>query len=873
MLGLLIGGFVFAAPAVAMEPERYELTSVSASLSTPQAGAHADFTTSFSLAAEDNKPFGLTRDVTVTLPPGLIGNPQNYPVCTFLQLGETPQESKCPQDAQVGVSEITLGGEINGTLTEPVYNMPTPGGDIVARFGLMAGGWPATINVRVDPRDYSLVAAVEGSPASAELVSAVTTFWGVPGSAAHDELRLTPQEALDRNLPPGGRPSGLRGVPFLSNPTDCTTTRQLTVTARSYQLPAKPSTMSTPFPEIIGCEKVSFQPAFTATPTNPEAAAPTGLNTVLRIPQNETENNLAPSALKKAVVTLPPGMTINPSAGDGLQACSPEQVGFGTGEASNCPAAAKIGAAELDVPALERTLHGSVYQRTPEPGQLFQFWLVSDEQGVHLKLPAEIEADPVSGQLTTVFAGIPSLGGNPQVPVEELRLNIFGGPRAPLTTPSSCGTYHTQFEFIPWSGRPPVVGETPMQITSGCNKGGFDPGFEAGTLSARAGSYSPFTMTLIREDGEANPQSLSVHLPDGLLAKLGGVPLCPESLAASAACPEGSRVGAVAAAAGVGGAPLWIPQPGKAATAVYLAGPYKGAPYSVITRVPAQAGPFDLGTVVNRAGIYVDPETATATIKTDPLPQILEGVPVSYRTVHVDVDRENFTLNPTGCTMKEIQATVTASNGAVANPSAPFKATNCAKLSYKPGLRLSFVGSTKRTGNPGVRAVLTQGPNQANTAAATVLLPSSQFIDNSHINNPCTRVQFNADACPKGSILGVATAVTPLLDEPLRGNVYFRSNGGDRELPDLVADLRGPIRVTLVGYIDSVKGRVRTRFLNVPDAPVTKFTMNLFAGKRSLIENSENLCKTGRRAKLVLEGQNGRIAKSTPRISAACSRR
>jgi hypothetical protein len=418
-----------------------------------------------------------------------------------------------------------------------------------------------------------------------------------------------------------------------------------------------------------------------------------------------------------------------------------------------------------------------------------------------------------------------------------------------------------------------------MQITQGCGKGGFAPGLTAGTKASFGGQFSPFTMTLTRQDGEANPKTLALHMPQGLLAKLGGIPLCSDADAATGACPVGSQVGTVTAATGVGGAPLWIPQPGKSPTAVYLAGPYKGAPYSIVAVVPAQAGPFDLGTVVTRAAIDVDPTTALATITTDPLPQILEGVPVLYRTIHVDVNRPEFTLNPTSCARKEIKATVVASNGAVAEPTAGFQATNCAKLGYSPKLKLSFKGATRRSGNPAVKAVLTQPANQANTAGATVILPSSEFIDQSHINNPCTRVQFNENACPASSILGTARAVTPLLDQPLEGPIYFRSNGGERELPDIVADLHGQIHITLVGFIDSVQkkgteiSRVRVRFQNVPDAPVTKFTTSFFGGKKGLIENHVNLCQGTHRAKLVFTGQNGRVSKSSPVIGTSCKKK
>jgi hypothetical protein len=877
LLAFLVPGQVASGSAgAAGEADRYALESIGVSLSTPQAGAHADLTTSFKLTEENNEPYGFTRDIIVSLPPGVIGNPQRFPRCSMAQLGESPAESKCPQDAQVGVSELRLGGENNGTLIEPVYNMTVPGGEIVARFGLFAGPYPAVVNVRVNPLDYSLIAAVEGAPAAAQLISGSTTLWGVPAAATHDALRLTPQEALKQELPAGGRASGQPEVPFLSNPTDCSTSRQLSIAAISYQLPDRPSTQTIPFPRISGCEKLTFNPKFSATPTNPEAAAPTGIDAVLEIPQNEAPRDLATSTLKRAKVALPEGLAINPAAGAGLVACDEAQVGLGSARPASCPAAAQIGSVELEVPALERTLKGTVYQRTPEPGNLFRFWVVADEQGVHLKLPAEIQANPLTGQLTTIFNGVEPLGGNPQLPFEELRLHVFGGPRAPLATPG-CGTYSTHYEFTPWSGNPAATGQAPMQITAGCLKGGFDPKLQAGTLSREPGVYSPFTLTLTRQDGEANFQSLAVRLPKGLLAKLAGVPLCPDDAAGSGNCPAASQVGSLATATGVGPAPLWIPQPGKVPTAVYLAGPYKGAPYSIVSRVPAQAGPFDLGTVVNRAGIYIDPETVKARIETDPLPQILAGVRLAYRTIHVEIDRRRFTLNPTGCAPKAIEATITAVAGSSATASDSFQVANCRKLRYRPKLKLSLRGQTRRTGHPAVRAVLRQAGGEANTAKATVILPPSEFIDQNHINNPCTRVQFQQQNCPKLSILGRASAVSPLLDKPLVGPVYFRSNGGARELPDIVADLHGQIHVTLVGFVDAVQkrgaesSRIRTRFLNVPDAPVRKFTIDLLGGaKRGLLVNSRDLCKTRRLARVVLLAQNGRSRSQDVRLRTGC---
>jgi hypothetical protein len=878
---LAFSGALLAWPVLALGAEEsYEIKSASVALSTNQAGAHADMTITVALSENEGLPLAQTRDLEFALPQGVIGNPQGVPRCSIAQLGNLPEESECPISSQVGVTQVRIAGLISGTFTEPIYNMEPPGGDIVARFGFYAAVYPTLVNVRFNPIDDTLTASVEGAASASGLLEARSTFWGVPAAPIHDEERLTPTEAFNNEVPPGGRPAGLPEAPFLSNPTDCSSERHLTVTARSYQQPQVPSVKTAPFPQIVGCGKLGFDPRFSLIPTNPEAAAPTGVDSTLEIPQDETPQGRATSALRNVAVTLPEGLTINPAAGDGLGACSAAEVGFEEPVASHCPDAAKLGSVEVEVPALEKTLNGSVYQRTPEPGNQFRFWVVTDEQGVHLKLPAEIKLDEHTGQLTTIFKGLSSIGGLPQLPFSELRLHIPGGPRAPLATPGHCGTYQTHYEFTPWSGRPASVGDTPMQITQGCGKGGFVPGLAAGTLDTSAGHFSPFTFTLTRKDGEANPASLEVTLPQGLIGKIAGVPLCSDAQAATGECQAASQIGQINAAAGVGGAPLWIPQPGKSPTAVYLAGPYKGAPYSIVAKVPAQAGPFDLGVVLNRAGIYVNPETAVLTVKTDPLPQILEGVPVAYRTLNVLVDRPNFTLNPTNCNRKQISAHVVATDGEVADPAVPFQATNCARLKYTPKLKLSFKGKTKRTGHPAVKAVLTQPPGQANTASTTAVLPSSEFIDQNHINNPCTRVQFNANACPQSSILGTVEASTPLLDQPLRGNLYFRSNGGERELPDVVADLSGAgIRIIQVGFVDSVgkKGsetrRIRVRFLNFPDAPLSKATLSFFGGKRGLLVNSTNLCAKQRTAKITYGAQNGLSQSSDVVIDTGCKKK
>jgi hypothetical protein len=426
-----------------------------------------------------------------------------------------------------------------------------------------------------------------------------------------------------------------------------------------------------------------------------------------------------------------------------------------------------------------------------------------------------------------------------------------------------------QTEFTSWKDDNPVVIDSPFQVNEGCG-GGFSPGFKAGTVDPTAGSYSPFVMQITRTDGEGDLAKLSATLPKGLLAKLAGVPLCGDAQAATGDCPAASQVGKVTIGTGSGPTPLYVPEAGKAPTAAYLAGPYKGAPYSLVVKVPAQAGPFDLGTVSVRNALNVDPVTAQVTASSDQLPQILQGIPIAYRDVRVEVNRPEFTINPTNCKPQKVTSVLTSTTGQTATPAAGFKASECGELGFGPSLKISLKGKMNRTGNPALKAVLKAPKGDANLAKTTVILPGSEFIDNAHINNPCTRVQFNANACPASSILGTAKATSPLVDQPLSGPVYFRSNGGERELPDLVADLNGPIHVTVVGFIDSVKGRVRTRFANIPDAPVSKFVLKMKGASKGLLANSRDLCSFTPRAKVQMTGQNGKTANSSLKLGTSC---
>lgn len=880
MKRLLAAGFVamlvLAAPARASVSE-FGLASVSASLTTYQAGDHPDFETTFELKTDPESepnafglkaPYASTRDVIVDLPPGLIGNPNAVEQCTLAQLETYAMEGGgCPNGSQVGVTKIYAYG-LTQTFTEPIYMMVPPAdGSAVARLGLIAGLAPTLIEAQVrseNPNDYGISAILENASGEERLVKAETALWGVPAAEGHDSERCTPEEAFHgcETSPP--RPPAGSAAPFMTNPVRCGTPLEVGFAVDSYQLPGQFSAMSASLEPIFGCDQIVVSPSLSVTPTTGEAGAPTGLEAELTIPQNEAVGGLASGQVRNATVTLPEGMTIAAGAADGLVACSHEEAGFGRREAAHCPDAAKIGTLEADVPALPGPLHGAIYQRSPEAGHLFRIWLIADELGVHLKIPGEVEVDKQTGQITSIFVD------NPQVAVARLELHLREGARAPLANPSSCGTYLTRWRLTPWSSVESVASESPMTIDRGCDGGGFSPRLSAGSTNPLAGAFSSFVATLTRQSREENVSGLDVTPPPGVSAKLAGVPRCEGQAAASGECPAASQVGSVIVASGPGPSPLWIPQPGKEPTAVYLSGPYRGAPLSLVVKVPAQAGPFDLGTVVTRAAIRVHPETARVTVSSDPLPRILEGVPVSYRTIQVDIDRPQFQLNPTSCKEMVVEAKATSVAGTIATPSARFQVGGCKELGFGPRLRLRLHGETNRGTHPGLTAVLKARRGDANLRRVEVALPHSEFLDQGHIRTVCTRVQFARGGCPAGSVYGHATASTPLLDRPLKGPVYLRASS--HQLPDLVAALRGEIEIDAVGRIDSVRGGIRTTFEAVPDAPIGTVVLTMAGGKKGLLVNSRNLCEAPARALVELDGHNGKDIERKPLLRNSCAR-
>ncbi len=872
VLLLMAAAWIWVSPhADAAPAPEFQVTEFGASFLAPQggsqmqAGAHPDISTNIQFATTVNaegKEAAIEnpKDIIVDLPEGLIGNPTVVAACPSVDLAQRSMAT-CEPDTQIGMAtlKIGLGTPEMFNFPVPVYNVEPPRG-VAARFGFNA-------------------------------FSAVTVLDAVVDAEGGYHLQMRSLKA-NQGLGVGGVTVTLSGVAastgsaFLTTPTSCATTPLgFGLSVNTWQNPGRVLTETIDHDGFVepllmtGCGRVPFSPTMSLEPTSREAGAPTGLKVKLAIPQSDDPNGIAQSDLRDADVTFPPGMTISPASADGLGACTDAQLGLGSTEPSTCPESSKLGTVMVTTPVLEEPLTGSVYLRPqasndPESGEMFRLAIemADPARGVDIKLPGTIKASKADGRL------IASFDENPQLPFSELQLDFKSGPRAALVNPPTCGTNNASAHLTGWSGAETTL-NVPMEVSSGCSAPNFAPGLEAGTANPVAGSFSPFTLRVTRQDAEQNISRIKATLPPGLLAKLAGVPLCGDAQAATGDCPAASQVGTTTVGAGAGSNPIYVPEAGRAPTAVYLAGPYDGGPYSLVVKVPAEAGPFNLGTVVVRNALRIDPTTTQVTAESDPLPQILQGIPISYRDVRVEITRPEFTLNPTNCSQFAVASLLTSAGGQTASPSVPFAVANCERLVFKPALALSVSGQTKRTGNPALKAVLTQPKGQnANIAKTTVILPKTEFIDQSHVNNPCTRVQFSANACPANSVLGTATAWSPLLEAPLTGPVYFRSNGGERQLPDLVADLDGQIHVTLVGFIDSVKvgkesSRVRTRFQNVPDAPVSRFVLQLKGGRRGLIENSKDLCETKPKATVKMEGQNGKPNDFEQKIGVGCGKK
>ena len=907
-----------------------------------QAGGHPyEAWTAFEMNREV-KPDGLfrgdggnLRNVRVDLPPGLIGNPTAVPQCPktrriALDLDKqngTPTDELCSPASVVGLAIITIASDSPGQVSHNpalVFNVEPPPG-VAASFAFNYLGSIATIDasVRADG-DYAVTVRSRYANNTAPVLGVRVALWGDPADPAHDSQRCLALSAadLESGVPPEcgaltgdepGTPYGPNSFPsslprkaFLTLPTSCTPpgvgleTKLNVDSWDSSSAPADtsfishlppgydPDDQSTWNPSTwgpaqgpTGCDELPFDPTFSAQPDSSLADSPSGLRVNLGFPQEGLDDpeGLATAHLKDARVTLPEGMTINPSAADGLTACTDAQVGFNSVSPTQCPEAAKIATVTATTPVLEAPLTGAVYigsqlSDDPESGDMFRIVLVlqNAERGIFVKLLGKVRADADTGRLETTFQG------NPQLPVSALSLRFKDGPRAPLAMPPDCGTKTVNASLSSWAGHL-VQRSDSFNITCTPDLGGFAPSFQAGTMNPTGGAFSPFAVRINRSDRQGYMSGLTIEMPPGLIGKLKDVPQCPDDQAAAGTCGIESRVGTTTVGAGPGTNPFYLDG------SVSLTGPYKGAPFGLSAAVRVIAGPFDLGMVVVRQAIFVDPIDAHITVVSDPLPTIVKGVPVRLRSIAVDVNRPGFTINPTSCAPKQIKVTMVSTTGAIHEATQHFQVGDCQALPFRPKLamRLTGRGQTTDGKHPGLRTVVTQAPGQANLRAASVRLPLSLALDpeNAQSDDLCEFEAGKRVDCPPSSIVGHAIAYTPVLNRPLEGPVYFvknvrvhpRTGRLIRTLPTLLIPLRGEVEIDLRAKTDVIDDKLVSTFPTVPDAPVSRFELTLNGGKRGILVAVRNICRRprGQIVDMEFDAQNGKRADRGVRMKTPCA--
>jgi hypothetical protein len=887
-----------------------------------QAGSHPyavsstiEFSSKFDPVSEKQVGDGSPKDLAFELPPGFVGDRAAVPTCStadFLKVEKSFEKgndglpfSACPSSTAVGVLRVAAPGAPKAGDLTAAYNLAPPPG-AAAKIGFIFINVPIALTIRVSPKyPYNLVATLNNTSDIEPVGASELTLWGNPASPAHDSERGKCLREKNSTCP-----VDITEKPFITLPRACTGALFTSYKANSWEEPGTyVNGLSTGALETNGCGKLSFGPTITAKPTTLAASSPSGLDFSLDVADEGLGNveGLANSDVKKAVVTLPEGFSVNPSIAEGLNVCTEEQLEAETAfsaPGAGCPNASKIGTVEVETPLLDENVSGALFQAVPyenPQGSLIALYMVikNPTLGILVTQSIRVEPDPVTGQLRTIADEIP------QLPFSHFKLHFREGARSPLASPPGCGTYNATAELTPWSGGTPITTDSAFQIITGpesgpCPSGGrppFHPGLIAGTINNAAGSYSPFNLRLFRSDSEQEITHFSIKLPPGITGKLAGIPFCPDAAIAAAkartgphggreelnspSCPAVSQIGRTLVGSGVG--PSLAYAPGK----LYLAGPYHGSAISLVAITAGVVGPFDIGTVVVREGFKIDPETAEVFIDStgsDPIPHIIKGIPVHLRDIRAYADRPEFVLNPTSCERTSTASTVLGSGldfGSEADDvpvtvSTPFQAADCASLSYKPELTLKLRGATARGGHPALRAILRPRAGDANSARVSVALPRSEFLDQGHIGTVCTRVQFKAGAgngaqCPAASIYGRATAYTPILSEPLTGPVILRSS--EHKLPDLVLALHGLVDFDAVGRIDSVNGGIRNTFETVPDVPVSKVVVDFQGGNKGLLENSTDLCRDSHRATAKYTGQNGKRFNYRPLMAVSCKKK
>ena len=867
----------------ALASEAVEAFSVTPS--TAQAGAHPDIEVSVALQSPGSPE--AAKDLTVDTPEGLFGNPNAIDRCSSVDFAQ----QQCPSSTQAGLVTIraNYAGETEKLLgTAPIYDL-APAAEQPALFGFVVPLLNIPIDIPVTVRtgsDYGLRFKVAGLTQLAPLAGADLTFWGFPAASSHDSQRFPkgtvacPGEAdtacLSKSIA-----AGLSVHPLTDNPSVCSgEALAVGLEVSTYQDPDHPTHTDAAYPETIGCQQPTFEPVLQASPTTREADSPSGLDLVLNDPQ-PLGLAATPSSIQRAVVTMPEEFTINPDAADGQGSCLDSEAGFGTELAGRCPDNSKIGTFQIASTALDGPLSGSIYIGTPQSGNQYRLFLIADGFGIHVHLLGSVRPDPITGRVIAYFEDLP------QVPFSSFQLHLFASDRGLMATPIRCDIYSVMAQFFPWNGALPDVKSTQFFVTESAPGGSLCPGetrpfhprLTAGTANPTAGAFSDFTLKLDRDDGDQFLGDLNFTMPPGFTGDLRGISYCPEAAIAMAAqssgraeqatpsCPSSSQIGTTNVAAGPGSHPF------HAVGKMYLAGPFKGAPLSLVAVTPALAGPYDYGTQVVRVALNIDPLTAQVRAVSDTVPSIIGGIPLRLRSIQVNIDREHFTINPTNCDALSVDSQGVGDEGTVANFSSYFHAVNCRSLPFKPKLAVRQFGGHKgtlRAANPALQFDLTTRPGDANIRSLAVTLPSAFEIDQNHLGNLCTEKELAATHCAGRQQIGEATTTTPLLDQPLTGPVYAVSGAGG--LPRLAFLLNGQVDLLPRAETKTVKTGLRTTVPVVPDAPIGHFHLIVFGGKHGYLSNTRSLCAHTPIVEVSYYGQNGKALTQRVKVKAACDR-
>ncbi|HEY1687692.1 MAG TPA: hypothetical protein VGF95_02395 [Solirubrobacteraceae bacterium] len=878
-------------------PGSFQMTA-----STTQAAAHENLTTAFNFAHEAS---GTTHDdvrtIVVNLPAGFDASNTAVPTCPLVDLlsftGEQGQLPDCPVASQLGkISfELTSGRAANAApahVTVPLYNMEVTSFGVAAELGFRTQLFSTVLLVSVRPGDDGLTVTTPNIP-QFEIHNVSVTVWGVPAAHEHDaergevcgaEFELPP---LCHNELGGPQHANVTPKPFLSNPTSCGS-HTATISADSWEEPLAWTEAQAEIAPTEECERVPFAPSLEVLPTTRAAETATGLNVTITVPQQwENPYSIATANLRDTTVTLPEGITINPSAGSGLAACSPAQYEAETSSSpvgAGCPQESKIGSIEIETPILAEVIKGAVYVATPYDnrsefgtpehpgGSLLALYVVAKDpvRGILIKVAGKVALNPVTGQLVTTFEN------TPQQPFSRFTLKFRPGATAPLVSPATCGSFTAQGALTPWSseiGRAHLISSQPFEVSEGVREGAcpsagtppFAPKVVSGTEDNAAGAFSPFYLRISREDGEQELTKFSTTLPAGLSGSLTGIPFCSEADIEAArnvtgteelehpSCPAASEIGHTVVEAGVG--TVLAQTPGK----VYLAGPYHGAPLSIVSITSAKVGPFDLGTVVIRFALSINPITAQVEVsgaQSDPIPHIIDGIVVHVRNIRVYMDRPDFILNPTNCEQASITDAIT---GAGANPAIPadqdsvavqthFQAADCQSLAFTPAFKAFTAGKTSRKDGASLHVTLDYPHNaigkDSNLKYVKVELPKALPARLSTLQKACTSAQFDANpaGCPAESVVGHAAVRTPILPVPLEGPAYFVSYGGAK-FPELVIVLQGyGITIDLHGETLIENGVTSSTFKSTPDVPFEAFALTLPQGQYSALAANSDLC-------------------------------